>query len=41
MQIKQFVVARVARATFGGCVRQSYEKRLHRQRRHAVEVYAE
>lgn len=39
--IKQFVVARAAKATFGGCVRQKYEKKLHYQRRHAVHVYAD
>ncbi|KIM20156.1 hypothetical protein M408DRAFT_334112 [Serendipita vermifera MAFF 305830] len=37
--IKQFVVARVAKATFGGCVRENYDKKLHRERRHAVQLY--
>ncbi|KIM26380.1 hypothetical protein M408DRAFT_330575 [Serendipita vermifera MAFF 305830] len=39
--IKQFVVARAARATFGGCVRSLYDKNLHRERRDAIEVYAD
>ena len=39
--IKQFVVARAARATFGGCVRQNYDKKLHRERRNAVQIYPE
>jgi hypothetical protein len=39
--IKQFVVARAAKATFGGCVRQNYEKRFHRDRKHTVQLYAE
>ncbi|KIM23508.1 hypothetical protein M408DRAFT_27851 [Serendipita vermifera MAFF 305830] len=39
--IKQFVVARAAKATFGGCVRAQYEKKLHRERKHTVKVYAD
>ncbi|KIM23486.1 hypothetical protein M408DRAFT_262258 [Serendipita vermifera MAFF 305830] len=39
--IKQVVVARAARATFGGCVRSLYDKNLHRERRDAIEVYAD
>jgi hypothetical protein len=39
--IKQFVVARAAKATFGGCVRESYDQKLHHERRHAVQLYAE
>ncbi|KIM26381.1 hypothetical protein M408DRAFT_192451 [Serendipita vermifera MAFF 305830] len=37
--IKQFVVARAAKATFGGCVRERYDKKLHRDRRDSVKVY--
>ncbi|KIM23512.1 hypothetical protein M408DRAFT_262801 [Serendipita vermifera MAFF 305830] len=37
--IKQFVVARAAKATFGGCVRAQYEKKLHHERKHTVQVY--
>jgi len=40
-QIKQFVVARVARATFGGCVRVLYNRKQHRQRKNAAQVYAD
>ncbi|KIM20653.1 hypothetical protein M408DRAFT_333864 [Serendipita vermifera MAFF 305830] len=37
--IKQFVVARAVKATFGGCVRPLYDKKLHRERKHTVKVY--
>lgn len=37
--IKQFVIARAAKATFGGCVRAQYNKKLHQERRHTVQVY--
>ncbi|KIM20664.1 hypothetical protein M408DRAFT_333875 [Serendipita vermifera MAFF 305830] len=39
--IKQFVVARAAKATFGGCVRECYDKKLHRERRHTAQLYAD
>ncbi|KIM20662.1 hypothetical protein M408DRAFT_125118 [Serendipita vermifera MAFF 305830] len=39
--IKQFVVARAAKATFGGCIRPQYDKKLHRERKHTVRVYPE
>lgn len=38
-RIKQFVIARAVKATFGGCVRECYDKRLHRERRHTVYLY--
>ncbi|KIM26383.1 hypothetical protein M408DRAFT_192539 [Serendipita vermifera MAFF 305830] len=37
--IKQFVVARATKATFGGCVRQNYDESLHGERKHTVQVY--
>lgn len=37
--IKQLVVSRAAKATFGGCVRAQYDKKLHRERKHTVQVY--
>ncbi|KIM20151.1 hypothetical protein M408DRAFT_30596, partial [Serendipita vermifera MAFF 305830] len=37
--IKQFVVARATKATFGGCVRQNYDENLHGERRHTAQVY--
>ncbi|KIM23492.1 hypothetical protein M408DRAFT_27841 [Serendipita vermifera MAFF 305830] len=37
--IKQFVIARAARATFGGCVRSLYDRSLHHERKDAIEVY--
>ncbi|KIM23490.1 hypothetical protein M408DRAFT_332321 [Serendipita vermifera MAFF 305830] len=37
--IKQFVAARAANATFGGCVRPVYDKKLHRDRKHLVQLY--
>ncbi|KIM23513.1 hypothetical protein M408DRAFT_262852 [Serendipita vermifera MAFF 305830] len=39
--IKQFVVARVVKATIGGCVRESYNKKLHRERKHLARLYPE
>ncbi|KIM23519.1 hypothetical protein M408DRAFT_332344 [Serendipita vermifera MAFF 305830] len=37
--IKQFVVARAAKATFGGCVRERYDEKLHLDRSQAVKRY--
>lgn len=37
--IKQFVIARAVKATFGGCIRPLYDKKLHRERKHTVKVY--
>ncbi|KIM20154.1 hypothetical protein M408DRAFT_148427 [Serendipita vermifera MAFF 305830] len=39
--IKQFVVARAVKATFGGCVRENYNKLLHRDRKGKAIVYPE
>ncbi|KIM20667.1 hypothetical protein M408DRAFT_333876, partial [Serendipita vermifera MAFF 305830] len=39
-RIKQFVVARAVKETYGGCVRQNYDKKLHRDRKHAAKLYA-
>ncbi|KIM23517.1 hypothetical protein M408DRAFT_262970 [Serendipita vermifera MAFF 305830] len=39
--IKQAVVARVVKATFGGCVREKYNKQLHSARKHTVQIYAD
>lgn len=38
-RIKQFVIARAVKATFGGCVRECYNKNLHRDRRNAARLY--
>lgn len=37
--IKQLVVARAVKETYGGCVRQNYDEKLHRDRKHAVRLY--
>ncbi|KIM26377.1 hypothetical protein M408DRAFT_330568 [Serendipita vermifera MAFF 305830] len=39
--IKHFVVARAVKETYGGCVRQNYDKKLHRDRKHAAKLYAD
>ncbi|KIM20155.1 hypothetical protein M408DRAFT_334111 [Serendipita vermifera MAFF 305830] len=37
--IKQFVSARAVKATYGGCVRQNYDKKLHHDRKQAAKIY--
>ncbi|KIM26376.1 hypothetical protein M408DRAFT_330567 [Serendipita vermifera MAFF 305830] len=37
--IKHSVVARAVKATFGGCVRERYNKKLHRERKHTAQLY--
>ncbi|KIM20153.1 hypothetical protein M408DRAFT_148390 [Serendipita vermifera MAFF 305830] len=37
--IKQFIVARAAKATFGGCVRPQYDEKLHHERQHTAQPY--
>jgi hypothetical protein len=39
--VKHSVRARAVQVTFGGCVHQVYDKKLHYERKHAVRVYAE